>query len=47
VQQHAVCLDSSERHEGRDGDFEAEHLDELLDGLRQDLVRAEGDPTGN
>jgi hypothetical protein len=45
VQCDAICLDSSERDEGRDGDFEAEDLDELLDGLREDLVCAEGDPT--
>lgn len=44
VQQHAIGLDASERDEGRDGDFEAEDLHQLLDGLREDLVGAEGDP---
>lgn len=44
MQKHAICLYSRERDEGRDGDFEAEDLDELLDGLREDLVCAEGDP---
>lgn len=44
VQQHAVGLDARERDERREGHFEAEHLHELLDGLREDLVGAEGDP---
>jgi hypothetical protein len=44
VQRHPVGLDSSERDEGSDGDFEAEDLHELLNGLREDLVCAEGDP---
>jgi hypothetical protein len=44
VQQRAVGFYSSERDEGRDGDFEAEHLYELLDGLRQNLICAEGHP---
>jgi hypothetical protein len=44
VQQNPICLYSSERNEGRDGDFEAEHLHQLLDRLREDLVGAEGDP---
>lgn len=44
VQQDTVCFYASERNERREGDFEAEHLDELLYGLREDLIRAEGDP---
>jgi len=44
VQQHAVCLYSGERHQRRNRDFEAKDLDQLLDGLGQDLVGAEGDP---
>lgn len=44
MEQHSVCLDSSERDEGRDGDFETKHLHQLLDRLREDLVGAEGDP---
>lgn len=44
VQQDAVGLDSSERDEGREGDLEAEHVDELVDGLGEHLVRAEGHP---
>jgi hypothetical protein len=46
VQQHAICLDAGERDEGRDGDLEAEQVDELLDGLGQHAVGAEGDPRG-
>jgi hypothetical protein len=44
VQQHAVCLDPSERHQRRDGDFEAQKVDELFDGLREDPVGTEGHP---
>ncbi len=44
VQQHAVGLDAGQRNEGRNGDFEAKHLDQLFDGLREDLVGAESDP---
>ena len=44
VQQHAVCLDSSERYQRRDGNLEAEQVDELFDGLREDPVGAECHP---
>lgn len=45
MQQYAVGLDSSKRHERRDGDFEAEDVHELLDGLGENLVGAKGDPS--
>jgi hypothetical protein len=47
VQQDAVCFYASKRDERRDGDFEAEHLHELLDWLRQDLIRAESNPVSS
>ena len=45
MQQDSVGFYSGERNEGRNGDFETEHLYQLLNGLREDLVRAEGDPS--
>jgi hypothetical protein len=45
VQQNAVCLYACERNEGRNGDFEAEDLHQLLDGDGEDLVCPERDPT--
>jgi hypothetical protein len=44
VQQNAVGFDSSKRDEGCDGDFEAKHLHELFNRLREDLICAKGDP---
>jgi hypothetical protein len=44
VQQNPVCLYSCQRNEGRNGDFEAEDLHQLLDWLGEDLVCAICDP---
>ena len=44
VQQHAVGLDGGERNERCDGYFQAEQVDELFDGLGENLVGSEGDP---
>ncbi len=44
MEQDAVCLDAGKRDKRRNGDFKAEDLDQLVDRLRQDLVRAEGEP---
>ena len=46
MQQHAVGLDTGKRHKRGDGHLEAQQVDELVDGFRQDAVGAEGDPAG-
>jgi hypothetical protein len=47
VQQHAISLDSGERHLGRDGDLEAEEIYKFFDGLGEHSVGAEGHPIQN
>lgn len=44
VQQGTISLDASEGDDGGDGDFESEDVDQLVDGLGEDLVCAEGNP---
>lgn len=44
MQQGAVSLDAGEGDDGRDGDFEAENVDQLVNRLGEDLVCAKGDP---
>lgn len=44
MQQHAVRFDAGKRDQRRNGDLETEQDNELLDGHRQHLVGAEGEP---